>query len=117
MNVTIIYLRVYQVNVAYRAERPVARFCCYLVRPLDQALDIKRSIKPIENIIRKVRPVFPRGTNGRTMEQEKKERPIKASPINQKITAKKFRKVHFNKLIFILKRETGNLAQFQMKYD
>ena len=72
----------------------------YLLRPLDHAFDIKRSIKPIENIIRNLRPVFSRGTNGRTIAQEKRERPINASPRNQKITAKRLRKVHFNKLIF-----------------
>mgnify|MGYP003392697277 CR=1 FL=1 len=84
--------------------------CCYLLRPLDHALDTKISIKPIETIIRNVRPVFPRGTNGKTIAQEKRERPMNASPINQKMTAKIFRKVHFNKLIFILEREIGNLA-------
>ncbi len=49
------------------------------------------------------------------MEQEKKERPMNASPRNQKTTAKRLRKVHFNKPIFILESELDNLAEFKMK--
>ena len=49
--------------------------------------------------------------NGNSNEQEKKERPMKANPINQKITAKRLRKVHFNKLMLFLRGKYYNFAE------